>query len=66
MPRARFGKHGGERIERRGLPREFRGSRFEGAAEIGVAAAAHLHQQGIESLLVSGRHERGDRARAGQ
>ena len=51
------GEHRRERIEGRRLPRQIRGARLEIARVVGVAAAAHLHEQRVEAVVVRGLHQ---------
>ena len=63
--RVRLCDDGRERIEC-GPRGQLRGARFDGARIIRVAAATHLHQQGVESAGVRSSHHLLDRFRRGE
>jgi hypothetical protein len=62
----RVGEQRRQRVERRRLAREIGRARLDGAGVVGVAAAAHLHQQRVETLLLGRADERGDAGGGGQ
>ena len=62
----RFVDHRSQRIEGRGLPREIGRARLERGRVVRVPAAAHLHQEGVEPVVVRGFDERRDRGRRRQ
>jgi hypothetical protein len=55
-----------EGIERLGLPRQIRRARLDAAAEVRVAAPAHLHEERVEPVLARGPHERRDAVGRGE